>query len=61
MMSKNAGMDTVGLIFSFVTLGILIWAIVDLGIKSPKPSHIRAEQCPLLALADIPKTASLFH
>jgi hypothetical protein len=32
MMSKNAGMDTVGLIFSLVTFGILIWGIVDLGI-----------------------------
>lgn len=32
MMSKNAGLDTVGLIFWLVTLGILIWAIVDLGL-----------------------------
>jgi uncharacterized membrane protein YhaH (DUF805 family) len=32
MMSKNAGLDTVGLIFSVVDLGILIWAIVDLGV-----------------------------
>jgi uncharacterized membrane protein YhaH (DUF805 family) len=30
MMSKNAGLDTVGLIFWLVTLGILIWAIIDL-------------------------------
>ena len=31
MLSKNAGLDTIGLIFSLLTLGILIWAIVDLG------------------------------
>jgi uncharacterized membrane protein YhaH (DUF805 family) len=32
MMSKNVGLDTTGLIFWLVTLGILIWAIVDLGV-----------------------------
>ena len=32
MMLKNAGLDIVGLMFSLVSLGILIWAIVDLGI-----------------------------
>jgi hypothetical protein len=32
MMSKNAGLDTVGLIFWLVTLGILVWAVVDLGV-----------------------------
>jgi uncharacterized membrane protein YhaH (DUF805 family) len=32
MMSKNAGLDTVGLIAGLVPLGILIFAIVDLGV-----------------------------
>ncbi len=32
MMAKNAGLDTVGLIFGLVTIGLLIWALVDLGI-----------------------------
>jgi hypothetical protein len=31
MMSKNAGLDTIGLIFLLLPLGILIWAIIDLG------------------------------
>ena len=32
MMAKNAGLDAVGFIFGLVTIGILIWALVDLGI-----------------------------
>jgi uncharacterized membrane protein YhaH (DUF805 family) len=32
MMLKNAGLDTVGLVFSLATLGILIGAIIDLGV-----------------------------
>jgi uncharacterized membrane protein YhaH (DUF805 family) len=32
MMSKNAGVDTVGLVFWLLILGILIWAIVDPGV-----------------------------
>ena len=32
MMAKNAGLDTVGLIFGLVTIGLLICALVDLGI-----------------------------
>jgi len=32
MMLKNAGFDTVGLISSLLTLGILICAIIDLGV-----------------------------
>jgi uncharacterized membrane protein YhaH (DUF805 family) len=31
-MLKNADLDPVGLVFSLVTLGILIWTIVDLGV-----------------------------
>ncbi len=55
MMSKYAGLDTVGLIFSLVTLGILIWAIVDLGILrgeagsnafGPNPLSINPEPPP---------------
>jgi uncharacterized membrane protein YhaH (DUF805 family) len=32
MLAKNAGLDTAGIIVVLVTLGILIWAIVDLGV-----------------------------
>lgn len=32
LMSKNAGSDTIGVIFGLATAGILIWALVDLGI-----------------------------
>jgi uncharacterized membrane protein YhaH (DUF805 family) len=32
VISRQAGFDTIGLVFWLVTLGILIWAIVDLGI-----------------------------
>ncbi len=55
MMSKHAGLDTVGLSFSLVTLGILIWAIVDLGILrgeagsntfGPNPLSINPEPPP---------------
>jgi uncharacterized membrane protein YhaH (DUF805 family) len=31
-MLKNAGLDTVGLVFSLATLGIVIWTIIDLGV-----------------------------
>ncbi len=32
MMAKNAGLDAVGLVFGLVTAGLLLWALVDLGI-----------------------------
>ncbi len=34
---KNAGLDAVGLIFLLATLGISIWAIVDLGVLPGDP------------------------
>jgi len=37
MLAKNAGLDTAGIIVVLVTLGILIWAIVDLGVLPGEP------------------------
>jgi uncharacterized membrane protein YhaH (DUF805 family) len=37
MLAKNAGLDTAGIIVALVTLGILIWAIVDLGVLPGEP------------------------
>lgn len=54
MMSKNAGLDTVGLIFWLVTLGILIWAIVDLGLLRGEAGSNFFGQNPLSKNPELP-------
>jgi uncharacterized membrane protein YhaH (DUF805 family) len=54
MMSKNANLDAVGIILSLATLGILIWAIIDLGILRGEAGSNAFGPNPLLKNPDLP-------
>ncbi len=57
LMAKNAGLDAAGLVFGLVALGLLIWALVDLGILRGEAAGNAFGPNPLSKTPEPPVTA----